>query len=115
MLDKIGIGIDLIKIEKFEEISFEENSDFYKNIFTQNEIKYCLKFDNSYEHFAGKFAIKEAVIKAIGKKIPLMLIITDHKDSQPIVKVENFSEYHFKVSVAHEENYAMAIVLSEKN
>ena len=44
-----------------------------------------------------------------------MLIITDHKDSQPIVKVENFSEYHFKVSVAHEENYAMAIVLSEKN
>jgi len=114
MLDKIGIGIDLIKIKKFEDMPFEKNSDFYKNMFTQNEIEYCLKFSNSYEHFAGKFAIKEAVIKAIGKKIPLISIMTDHKDSQPIVKAENFPEYHFKVSISHEENFAMAVVISER-
>ena len=115
MLDKIGIGIDLTKIEKFEEMPFKENSDFYKNMFTESEIEYCLKFSNPYEHFAGKFSIKEAVIKAIGKKIPLISIITDHKNSQPIVKVEKFSEYFFKVSLSHEEDYAIAVVISEKN
>lgn len=114
MLDKMGIGIDIIQIKKFEDIPFEKNSNFYKNMFTQNEIKYCLKFSNPYEHFAGKFAIKEAVIKAIGKKITLLSIITDHKEAQPIVYAENFPEYHFKVSISHEENFAIAVVISER-
>ena len=65
MLDKIGIGIDLVKIEKFKKLPFENNANFYKNIFTPNEIKYCLKFSEPYEHFAGKFAIKESVIKSL--------------------------------------------------
>jgi len=114
MLDKFGIGIDLVKIDRFEELPFEKNPDFYKNLFTSSEIEYCLKFDEPYEHFAGKFAIKEAVIKAIGKKLPLTSIITDHKNSQPIVEVENSSEYFFKVSLSHEEKFAIAIVISEK-
>lgn len=114
MLDKIGIGVDLIKIKKFEDMQFEKNSDFYKNMFRQSEIEYCLKFSNPYEHFSGKFAIKEAVIKAIGKNIPLLSIITDHKDSQPIVKIEHYSEYNFKVTVSHEEDFAMAVVISER-
>lgn len=115
MLEKIGIGIDLAKIEKFENLPFENNFNFYKNIFGQDEINYCLKFNNPYEHFAGKFAIKEAVIKAIGKKIPLISIITDHKNSQPTVKVDKLSEYFFKVSLSHEGNYAVAVVISETN
>ena len=114
MLDKIGIGIDLTKIKKFEDMPYEKNLDFYKNLFSKNEIEYCIKFKNPYEHFSGKFAIKEAVIKAIGEKIPLLSIITDHKDSQPIVKIENSSEYNFKVTVSHEEDFAMAVVISER-
>jgi len=114
MLDKIGIGIDLVKIEKFKKLPFNNNANFYKNIFTPNEIKYCLKFSEPYEHFAGKFAIKESVIKSLEKKLSLTSIITDHKNLQPIVEIKNSSEYFFKVTLSHEEEFAIAVVISEK-
>jgi holo-[acyl-carrier protein] synthase len=114
MLDKIGIGIDLVKIEKFKKLEYKNNTDFYKNIFTSSEIKYCLKFSEPYEHFAGKFALKEAIIKSIGLKIPLISIITDHNNFQPIVKIKNSSDYSFMVTLSHEDEFAVAVVISEK-
>ena len=114
MLDKIGIGIDLVKIIQFKELPFENNQEFYNNIFSSNEIKYCFTFSEPYEHFAGKFAIKEAVIKSIGKKIALNSIITDHENMQPIVEIKHSSEYFFKVTLSHEEEFAIAVVISEK-
>ena len=56
-----NIGIDIINIEKFKKKEYVKNKKFYEKIFTSSEIKYCLKFKNNSEHFAGKFAIKEAV------------------------------------------------------
>jgi len=50
------------KIQKKE---YAKNKKFYQKIFTNSEIKYCLGFKNSSKHFAGKFAIKEAVKKSI--------------------------------------------------
>ena len=114
MLDKIGIGIDLVKIEKFRKLEYETNTHFYQNAFSTSEIEYCLKFSEPYEHFAGKFALKEATIKSIGKKIPLTSIFTDHINSQPIVKIENSSEYSFIATISHEDEFAVAVVISEK-
>ena len=71
MFKQIGIGIDIADIEKFEKIKFERKPEFYKKIFLPSEISYCLKYKNPYERFAGKFAIKEATIKAIKEKITL--------------------------------------------
>jgi holo-[acyl-carrier protein] synthase len=64
----MNVGIDLVKISRFKELQYTENESFYKKNFSDNEIKYCLKFNEPYKHFAGKFAIKEAVIKSIEKK-----------------------------------------------
>ena len=114
MLEKFGIGIDLVHIQNFLKIPFEENQSFYKNNFTNDEIKYCIQFREPYEHFAGKFAIKEAVIKSIGKKIPLISIITYHRNSQPCVKIKNNNKYNFKVTLSHENKFAVAVVVSEE-
>ena len=87
---------------------------FYKKIFTQSEIRYCLKFKNYYEHFAGKFAIKEAVIKSIPDKISMIDIETYHVKSKPHVKIKNLKKnYLFQVSLSHENDITVAIVLSE--
>ncbi len=67
MIENFGIGIDLSNIERFKKKSFETNKDFYKKIFTQKEILYCLKFKNSYDRFAGKFALKESSGKGKGE------------------------------------------------
>ena len=113
--DDIGIGIDLVEINRFKERPYNANKSFYKKIFSEEEINYCLKFSDSYRHFAGKFALKEALIKSIKKKIEFSDILTSHLDLKPVIKIEkNYGEYNFRASLSHETDFAIAIVLSRK-
>ena len=114
MLEKIGIGIDIIDIQRFQEKPYEKNLKFYKKIFTESEINYCLQKKNSAETFASKFAIKEAVIKSIKKQVDLLNILTDYSDSKPIVCLLDDSTFDFIISTSHEKSYAVAMVISEK-
>ena len=109
-----NIGIDVINIERFKKKEYTENKKFYQKIFTNSEIKYCLEFKNSSEHFAGKFAIKEAVKKSIKEKIPFNKILTIHKNSKPRIVLKMKLNYEFLVSVSHESNMAVAIVIALK-
>ena len=110
--DGFGVGIDLVKIDRFKKIPFDQNESFYRKNFSKEEIEYCLRFEEPYKHFAGKFAIKEATIKAINKKIGLLQIKTYHEESKPKVSIIN-EEMDFKVSVSHDGDYAIAIVFSK--
>ena len=115
MIENFSIGIDIVDITRFKKIPFSENKKFYEKIFLPSEIKYCLKFKKSYERFAGKFAIKEATQKAISKKISLDKIETFHKKSKPQVQINLKKEnYSFLVSLTHDKELAVAVVLSEK-
>jgi len=113
-IDELDVGIDLVKIDRFKKIPFDKNKSFYKKNFSEEEIEYCLRFEEPYKHFAGKFAIKEATIKAINKKIELLEIKTYHDKSKPKVSIIN-EEIDFKVSVSHDGDYAIAIVFSKIN
>lgn len=60
-----GIGVDIIEITRIQE-SIETNGDaFLARIFTPREIAYCTSKQNRYQHFAARFASKEAVSKAL--------------------------------------------------
>ena len=116
MIEKFGIGIDISNIENFKNKPFKNNKTFYEKLFSNEEILYCTKFKNSAEKFAGKFALKEALIKSINKKIHLSEIETSHLNSKPIIKiVKNIKDYKFLASVSHENEFAVAIILSLKN
>ena len=115
MIEKFGIGIDIASIQKFKKKSFKTNESFYKLIFSKAEITYCLKFKNSYERFAGKFALKEALIKSIDRKIGFSEIETSHLKSKPIVRIKKSGEkYNFITSLSHENDLAVAVVISER-
>jgi len=114
MMGIFNIGIDVINIERFRKKEYTKNKKFYQKIFTSSEIKYCLEFKNSSEHFAGKFAIKEAVRKSIKEKIPFNKILTMHKNSKPMIVLKMKLNYEFLVSVSHEANMAVAIVIALK-
>jgi len=114
MMEIFNIGIDIINIERFKKKEYAKNKKFYQKIFTNSEIKYCLEFKNSPEHFAGKFAIKEAVKKSIKEKIPFNKILTIHKNSKPRIVLKMKLNYEFLVSVSHESNMAVAIVIALK-
>ena len=116
MIENLGIGIDIIEVSRFRRKKYEENRNFYKKIFAESEIKYCLKFKNSAERFAGKFAIKEAVIKSIPEKIGPRDIEIVYVNRKPRIRLKNSLEkkYNFIVSVSHEKEFAIGIVITEK-
>ena len=115
MIKNLGIGIDIIEVSRFRKKQYEENKNFYKKIFVKSEINYCLKFKNSAERFAGKFALKEALIKSIDRKIGFSEIETSHLKSKPIVRIKKSREkYNFIASLSHENDFAIAVVISEK-
>ena len=114
MIEKFGIGIDIVSIQKFKKKPFKTNESFYKLIFSKAEIRYCLKFKNTYERFAGKFALKEALIKSIDRKIKFSEIETSHLKSKPIVRIKKSGEkYNFIASLSHENDLAVTVVISE--
>ena len=115
IIKNLGIGIDIIEVSRFRKKKYEENKNFYKKIFVKSEINYCLKFKNSAERFAGKFALKEALIKSIDRKIRFSEIETYHLKSKPIVRIKKSQEkYNFIASLSHENDFAVAVVISER-
>ena len=116
MIERLGTGIDMVDVDQFRKIPYTKNRGFYKKIFLDSEIKYCIRYKNPYEHFAGKFAVKEAVKKSIKKGISMRDIITSHSSSRPMIKLGGGlqGKYKFLVSISHERNLAVAIVISEK-
>jgi len=115
MIENFGLGIDISNIKKFKDKPFDENQTFYENIFSKNEIRYCLKYKNYYEKFAGKFALKEAVIKSVNKKMHFLEIEVSYVSSKPTIKILNSdSNYRFLASLSHEKGIAVGVVISEK-
>ena len=114
MIEKLGVGIDITDITDFKITPYQKKPRFYQRIFQSSEIDYCLKFQDSSSHFAGKFALKEAVKKSINDDIYISKIETFHIKSKPMIKLlDSKKKYDFRASVSHENDYAIAIVISE--
>ena len=65
---KISCGIDIIEIDRIKSSIEDLGDKFINRVFTDNEIEYCeSKKKQKYQHYAGRFAAKEAVFKAISK------------------------------------------------
>lgn len=113
-LDTIGIGIDIVEVNRFKQIPYKKKPSFYKKIFTLDEINYCLKFSEPYTHFAGKFAAKEALKKSISTNVNMLDIETSYSNDKPIIKLKKNNKYKFKFSISHEEKVAVAVIISQK-
>ena len=114
MLEKVGIGIDIVEIKRFLNKPYDTNKFFYEKIFHPSEIDICLKRKNTAECFAGKFAIKESLIKSISINVDFLDILITYSNSKPEVTLINNSSYAFLVSLTHETTNAVSVVISEK-
>ncbi len=61
----LGIGTDMIEVERVAE-KVGKNAGFRELVFSKKEIAYCEAKTNKYEHYAARFAAKEAFFKALG-------------------------------------------------
>ena len=65
-MPEIFIGTDIVSVPKIKEIIDSPHGEkFIKRIFTENEINYCNRKTQLFQHYSGRFAAKEAITKAI--------------------------------------------------
>lgn len=62
----VGLGIDIAEVLRVEGAIARFGRRFVERVFTDAEIRYCESKSNRFERFAGRFAAKEAAMKAIG-------------------------------------------------
>ena len=87
---KICCGTDIIEIERIKQ-SIEDKKTgeaFKRRVYTQNEIDYCeSKGAQKYQHYAARFAAKEAVFKAISEKIENIDLSISHCKKYAVANV----------------------------
>lgn len=115
----LGIGIDIVEIERIENI-LKNKKRFLNKIFTDEEIKYFESKNFRAETIAGNFSAKEAISKAFGTGIKNFnfddIEVLRDKNGKPIVKTYNnlrqmcidYNVLEIQVSISHSENYAVA-------
>ena len=120
----LGIGIDITEIKKIKENI--RSQAFQQKVFTPAELKAVDGFKNKAEHLAGKFAAKEAFMKAIGAGIWQevwfsQIEVLNDEVGKPYIKVRGEAEKRIKesgsekihVSISHSGGMAVAVVILE--
>lgn len=62
----VGLGLDIAEIDRIKAAIERHGTPFLERVFTPNEVAYCERYKNKFERYAGRFASKEAAMKALG-------------------------------------------------
>ena len=62
----VGLGIDLTRIDRLEAVHGRHGERLLERLFTAGERRYCEARREKFVHYAGRFAVKEAVMKVLG-------------------------------------------------
>ena len=118
---KVKCGVDIIEISRIQD-SIEKLGDAFLNkVYTKKEIEYCeSKGKNKYQHYAARFAVKEAAFKAISTMLDdkYELCWKDYEvlndeNGRPSINI-NSTKIHIEdvdLSLSHCKEYATAVVV----
>lgn len=120
---KICCGTDIIEIERIKKSIEDEKMGkaFIERVYTQKEIEYCeSKKAQKYQHYAARFAAKEAVFKAISEQLEDKYSITwkdieviNNKQGRPklnLIGIDLNEIEDIDLSISHCRKYAVANV-----
>lgn len=120
---KICCGTDIIEIERIKKSIEDEKMGkaFIERVYTQKEIEYCeSKKAQKYQHYAARFAAKEAVFKAISEQLEDKYSITwkdieviNNKQGRPklnLIGIDLNEIEDIDLSISHCKEYAVANV-----
>jgi holo-[acyl-carrier protein] synthase len=62
----VGLGVDIAEVARVKAAIERHGETFLRRLYTPAEREYCERFKNKYERYAGRFAAKEAAMKALG-------------------------------------------------
>ena len=118
---RISTGTDIIEIERIKSSIEETDGKFCERVYTAKEIEYCeSKKTQKYQHYAARFAAKEAVLKAISpfleNKFDIEwkeIEILNFEDGRPYVNIlkKDVNIKDIDISISHCKTYAVASVV----
>ena len=121
-----GTGIDLIETARVAE-KIARDIGFLEYVFSPNEIAYCESKTNKAEHYAARFAAKEALLKALGTGFPGGLTlneieVTSDDSGKPYINftgsskdvIESFGIGKIHLTLSHLKDIACAMIVIEK-
>jgi holo-[acyl-carrier protein] synthase len=119
-----GIGTDIIEVSRIQQSIERYGPRFLDRVFTEEEQKYCSRYRESYRHYAGRFAAKEAAVKALGTGFSgginwLDVAVTNDETGKPCIILskslsERFNNPTLHLSISHCNEYATAFVICMK-
>jgi holo-[acyl-carrier protein] synthase len=62
----VGLGLDIAEIDRIEAAIARHGAPLVERLYTPGEVAYCESHRNKFERYAGRFAAKEATMKALG-------------------------------------------------
>jgi len=114
-------GVDIVDIDRIKSSIEKYQDKFLSKVFNKEEQHYCNSKSNPFVHFSGKFAAKEAVMKAVFSSKNLSLLgfkdisIINDKNGAPIVYIRGRFEKSINISISHTNDTAIAFaILKEK-
>lgn len=122
----LGIGSDLIEIDRISTSILRFGDRFLRRVFTPDEIAYCQRKKNSAESFAARFAAKEAAAKALGTGISHGIAwpeieVVRQPSGQPTLRLTGRALHrasrmgvrNSSLSLTHSRNFSLAFVVLE--
>ena len=116
---QIKTGVYIIEVDRVQEAIENQEEKFLEKVYTKNEIEYCSNSGKmTYQHYAARFAAKEAIFKAISEFIPKneddilnKIEITNEQDGKPYANIDRLNIDNIEsmdLSLSHIKNYAIA-------
>lgn len=118
-----GIGVDIIEIERIRTSIASTDGHFLTKVFTDGEIAYCSGRPNADQHYAARFAAKEAVSKALATGWSGVfrwkdVEVTNAPSGQPLVTLHgdlraSLAGAHLMLSLSHSDSHVVAVAVIE--
>jgi holo-[acyl-carrier protein] synthase len=122
----VGLGADIAEVERIQGAIERQGERFLRRIYTPAEIAYCERFRNKFERYAGRFAVKEAAMKALGTGWShgvrwVDIEVVREKGGKPVLALmgeakkiaERMGVKNMAITITHTEKQALAQVIFE--
>ncbi len=109
----MNIGIDIEEVERF--IKYVRDKKFLERVFAKEEISYSVPRKNAAQCLAARFAVKEAVWKAlstINRFTITDISVKNTKDGKPQVYIKNKKYKRIDISLSHTDKYVAAVAIA---
>ena len=106
----LSVGLDIVEIARIKKAG---RPAFLKRVFSPSEIAYCKSKKSRWQHFAVRFAAKEAVYKALNLEGVALVDISVARDldGRPSVVLRGKPRPDIALSLSHSDHYAAAVAV----